>query len=456
MITQASDLLNAFIQEEILKISSIDMPHMPTLGTAFEEITKNGIQQNFVIPPGLDLKVVSGFMRIGERTLPNQIDCMLVHGEGERYGSTHEYFYDVENILAIFEVKKKLNSTAFKDAYEHLGALRKSFSHHFSEKMDRGEIRPDIKSASLYYSKITGEPGPEQYDDIQYLDNQKKVLFYSMVIEQLSPVNIIHGYEGYSTEYGLRKILIDSIEQNNKPQKRKKANNTTKKKPINLNPYLGMNCFPNLITSNNFSLAKTNGYPYFMPSKYKNKFTLMASSRENPLRLMLEMIWTKISLRFGIDMPWGDDLSQEIITPLLFAQVLSEKERIGWFYTTYEISDSKLKNIERKEWIPSFISKNAMLIIRRISFTKKPFNINNEERKAVLDFCNEKLETLCDELVNTSFFIMDHDKITTNHRTTYILDDDEGGWVTTELSRLMQWVKAKKMRGTIIHNIILE
>lgn len=52
------------------------MPHMPTLGNAYEAIARAGIDQCFVLPPGLDLRVVSGFIT----GLPNQFDCMLVHG----------------------------------------------------------------------------------------------------------------------------------------------------------------------------------------------------------------------------------------------------------------------------------------------------------------------------------------------------------------------------------------
>lgn len=65
MIKNASDLLSAFIAKEREKVETISMPHMPTLGDAYEAIAREGIDQQFVLPPDLDLRVVSGF--IGKR-----------------------------------------------------------------------------------------------------------------------------------------------------------------------------------------------------------------------------------------------------------------------------------------------------------------------------------------------------------------------------------------------------
>lgn len=88
MISKASELLELFIKNETEKLMGINMPHMPTLGSAYEEITKQGIDQRFTIPKSLNLKVVSGFVSIDNEMLAEQIDCMLVHGEGKQYGLT--------------------------------------------------------------------------------------------------------------------------------------------------------------------------------------------------------------------------------------------------------------------------------------------------------------------------------------------------------------------------------
>ncbi len=62
MIEKVSEILHAFIKLEESKLADFEMPHMPSLGSAYEEITKQGLAQDFVIPKNLDLKVVTGFI----------------------------------------------------------------------------------------------------------------------------------------------------------------------------------------------------------------------------------------------------------------------------------------------------------------------------------------------------------------------------------------------------------
>ena len=151
MISKASELLELFIKEETKKLEGIKMPHMPTLGTAYEEVTKQGIDKNFSIPKKLDLSVVSGFVSIGGEVLPEQIDCMLVHGSGERYGLTQQYFFDIENVLCIFEVKKNLTKADYIDAMEHLAKIRRKFADHFEHKLVNEGFEPDINLAKKIF-----------------------------------------------------------------------------------------------------------------------------------------------------------------------------------------------------------------------------------------------------------------------------------------------------------------
>ena len=118
MIEKASELLERFIEIERSKLNEVEMPHMPTLGSAYEEITKQSIDQEFIIPSGLELKVVSGFISIRDKILSNQIDGMLVHGEGKRYGLTSDFIYPIDQVLCVFEVKKTLNKSDYADAFD--------------------------------------------------------------------------------------------------------------------------------------------------------------------------------------------------------------------------------------------------------------------------------------------------------------------------------------------------
>ncbi|WP_440057434.1 hypothetical protein ACTACM_24360 [Pseudomonas fragariae (ex Marin et al. 2024)] len=112
MLLKSSELLEKFIESEVKKIADVHMPHMPTLGSAYEEITKQGIFQDFAIPKQLDLRVVSGFVVVGSETLPEQIDCMLVHGKGTRYGLGDQYSMTSSRSFAFSKSKKTwLNAT---------------------------------------------------------------------------------------------------------------------------------------------------------------------------------------------------------------------------------------------------------------------------------------------------------------------------------------------------------
>jgi len=154
VIRKASELLGEFIELEKRKLDGFDMLHMPTLGSAYEEITKQGIYQDFAIPKGLDLRVVSGFISIGGEMLAEQIDCMLVHGQGERYGLTQQYKYDINNVLCIFEVKKNLRKADYVDALQNLAKIRRKFADNFEERLINEGYKPDITNARRRFSQL--------------------------------------------------------------------------------------------------------------------------------------------------------------------------------------------------------------------------------------------------------------------------------------------------------------
>lgn len=456
MITEATELLNAFVKEEQVKLESFNMPHMPTLGKAYEEITKHGINQSFSIPKGLDLSVVSGFIRVGEEQLPNQIDCMLVKGKGDKYGLTDEYIYDIENVLAIFEVKKTLNKDDFIDAYEHLAILRKKYSEYFSGRMDAMELRPNINVASEIFSKLTGVSGPSSYDDIFYLDDESQVLFYSLVIEQLAPVTIIHGYGGYKTEKGLRDVFLNYLDEDtyikNLTNKKKKE---MEKNADSISMLRGINSFPTLITANEFSLVKTNGLPYSFPKeKTKKDWAVIASGRYNQLGIMLELIWSKISIHFDVSMPWGKDEDTEGLVPLLYAKVVRKDGLLGWYYRSFELSTKKLKSFLPSKYEPLRISNGAIHLVRRLSLMPDGYIINNENRND-FDTKGFNLDGVVDELISTSYFALNGSNLLTIHHATYICDFDEHGFIDSQFNRLKSWCENNEKNAGIIHCIIL-
>ncbi|EEG4000961.1 hypothetical protein G3B50_004523, partial [Salmonella enterica] len=118
-IKNIADLLSAFSLEEKEKIAQQYIKHAPTIGKMYEGLTKDILLNDNIMksfPSELNLRVCSGFFYNESEELSNQIDCMLVQGEGERIPHTDDYKYKIKNVIAIFEVKKNLFLSELRDS----------------------------------------------------------------------------------------------------------------------------------------------------------------------------------------------------------------------------------------------------------------------------------------------------------------------------------------------------
>lgn len=94
----------------------------------------------------------------------------------------------------------------------HLGSIRKKYAQYFEDKLRGQKFEPNIVAAKRNFSRLTGKSAPERYLDLHSRAKSDGVLFYTLVQESLAPITIIHGYEGYGTEAGLRGAFIDILE----------------------------------------------------------------------------------------------------------------------------------------------------------------------------------------------------------------------------------------------------
>ncbi len=432
MIKKASEILAKFIEKEAQRVEGIKMPHMPTLGSAYEEITRQAIDNKFIMPKGLDLKVVSGFISVGGEMLPEQIDCMLVHGEGERYGLTEQYIYDIELVLCIFEVKKTLNKKDFKDAFEHLNKIRQKFAQLFEKKLIEDHYEPNLQAPAKLFSQITGKPAPEKYNQIHDLEPEDGILFYALVQECYAPASIIHAYGGYKTESGFRKAFIDILLEE------KDSNGIG----------FGIPSFPTLVTANNFCLVKNNGFPY-MVLQGVNNWVAVSSTRHNPAYMMLEVIWSKISLYFDVAMPWNDTLETENLSPLLTAIGRREGNNIGWWYRTSEPTEKLLEREAKVEWEPSTLSQAAITLTNLMILRGGEFDVVEGA-----DWLEEKFgasfDDVTEELLSSGYFMDDNDLIRPIESVSYIATfDDNSGVIATDRQKLELWLE-KQERSFVI------
>jgi hypothetical protein len=439
MIIKASELLEQFIEIEKKAIEEINMPHMPTLGSAYEEITKQGIDQEFAIPKSLDLKVVSGFISIGNDMLPQQIDGMLVCGNGKQYGRTQEYIYPIDQVLCIFEVKKTLNKSDYIDAFDHLRIIRQKYAEYFESKFDDPKFEPNIDMARQHFSQITGKDAPETYSQIHSLSKSDGILFYSLVQETLAPLSIIHGYGGYATESGMRNAFLDILFEKGETS----------------GEGLGIPSLPSLVTTNGFSIVKGNGVP-FIGITEDHEWAALLSIKGNSARIILEVIWSKISLYFNVTMPWGDDSYTEVAEPLLFAKPVETEDAAGWKYIPLRLKESELRKREDiQEWQPDKIDKDISDIFYLMLASGGYVHLDRINEVAVRHSVSH--DDLLKRLMNTFLFKQVEDSIRPIlpwlHMVTDSTDQD---FITSSRERLDIWCDRHHVTKNYINLIIIE
>lgn len=436
MLKRSSELMQAFIDYEVSVLADMPMPHMPTLGDGYEAITRDVLREDFALPPDLNLQVVSGFVSIGGNMLNNQVDCMLVSGEGRRYGRTDNYIYDIEQVLCIFEVKKTLTKAALSDAVDHLSVIRKSYSEHFEYKLEKDNYVPDIESARTHFAQITGRDGPKHYYEINELPVEDALLFYTLVQESLAPISIIHGYNGYKTEEGLRAAFISILED----------------KFTNGDKSYGVPSIPTLITSNEYCLIKTSGFP-FVVSNVDSEWVPLVSTRFNSAEVILDTVWSKISNYFQRAMPWDDGVYMNNVVPMLIAKVGKNSETAGWIYKTIEPSERALLREDNITWEPEKIfAVHISMINLMTAYGEIPLSEDN-----ISYFKNNYSADLYEEMLylsKTRLFMISGDALKPINNMTIVLSLEDGsGYVASERDRLDKWCENNNVSGNIM-NII--
>ena len=203
MINTIKDLLDSLRMQGINEINEfLDIKHGPTIGEMYEGLTKELMDK--AIFKNLDLKVCSGFIYNEENGLSRQIDCMIVVGEGIKIPYSEEYKYDINQVIAVIEVKKDLFGKEMDLAYKNLLSVKNI-------------IKPDhdmeIDILEQAYENVTGTKLPEQ-QDIKELTEAEKYLYHALVVEAYMPIRIIWGYGGFATEKSLREAFMQYMSKN--------------------------------------------------------------------------------------------------------------------------------------------------------------------------------------------------------------------------------------------------
>jgi len=434
MIKNASELLAAFITKQRENAESFSMPHMPTLGSAYEAIAKQGIDQQFVLPPNLDLRVVSGFIE----GLPNQIDAMLVRGEGQRYALTDQYIYPARQVLCVLEVKKTLNKAALRDGLAHLAEISRHFLKDFDTRYESDEDL-DFSHARSSFEQLTGRLGPRNTQEADSLPIRDRILYGLLARQIHAPVAVLLGFDGYATEQGLRTAVLDIIES--------KAGNNSDATPELL---------PSLVTAGAFSVIKCTGQPYVIAGP-NDGFIILASARHNIARILLELLWTKISVACNARMPFGPDLDFESLKELLAAKGASRDGHLGFELATYEHSEKKLQRSEVKVWEPTRLSAAAVYIAELVSFRFGSLKLDASLADDIRNEHQVELDAAVQELVDTQTYCRSQTELRAIGSGAAIASLEDGtGYADRYRDRLQIWCDQKGLDVTFMSHVLVD
>ncbi|MEU7165000.1 DUF6602 domain-containing protein [Streptomyces morookaense] len=347
MIRTIADLLSDILRKELPKLDKAPIKHAPTIGEMYEGLSSEIL--NRALPNGLGLRVVSGFARDNRGCLSGQLDCMVVRGEGERLPYTDSYVWHVKDIIAVIEVKKNLHSAELRDAFTQLKTVS-AIEHSYYQSGDEELDDPDRSMApsARTFAEMTGRIAWNA-EGAATLPHEEEAVFRALLLEQVSAIRVILGMHGFKSERAFRSSMIDYLEQN-----------------IGNNGF-GPTDFPQLIISGGYSLAKANGRPFMTPLT-DGWWPFYFSTPENPLRLLLEFIWTRLDEMYGFGRElWGEDLEIEVGRALLSFRAARIDGRGGWLVKAHEADDESLNQVPvTEQWSPEFIGKEEFVLLMRL------------------------------------------------------------------------------------------
>lgn len=424
MLRTVADLLKGFLNEEKEKLDSFQIRHGPTIGKMYEGLTSNILTR--AIPEQIGLRIVTGIIFDDSGEMTGEIDCMLVEGEGIEIPHTSSYKWHIKDVICVFEVKKNLYSEDLSDSFNHLRKVLCSYSRYVESGNAKENV--NISSARKAFSQIT-KIIPPFHADADKLPLMQEILYHTLVTEQLSPIRIVLDYHGFKSEYSFRKAMIGFLEDNLNQQG------------------LGVGSFPQLIICDKYSIVKANGQPYSPPMR-NEYWDFLVSSSENPLVFILELIWTRLDLKYNLGGLWGEDLDIESFHLLLSGKVVEKEGKVGWEYLFTQIANEVLENkYMPKEWEPTFLDLNQFTIISKLC-SGIDEDITNPQYITWLTNQGIDSSDFLDSLLNTGLLALDGSflRLTTECCQCAILPTGEYIAAENNTGRLFRWIESKKLK----------
>lgn len=361
-INTLADLLNEFQNKENEILKKQNISHPPTIGTMYEGLTARILHMSLF--ENLDLRVVKNSFINGCK---NEFDILLVEGEGHQLPHTESYVYNPKDVIVVIQVKKNLYSNEIIDAYKNLEPLFDLYRDYYKDNED--QYSQEYMSL-MYSDSIRSILRKEAREDIiSSLSREEKFVADAIAIDLYLPIRIVLGYNGFKSEFKLRKSFVKYLGTNISGNHMKRIEG------------FGVHNYPNLIICDKYSFIKSNGMPYGYPLNDISQWLFYSSSSYNPSKFFLEIIWTRLQYKYNLPLDiFGHDLIIEPSNPYLAGKIAKYKDsdQVGWDIEYIVLNEEQLENNnEVKNWEPFFLEELQFQIMK---------NLLN---KGEIDICND-------------------------------------------------------------------
>lgn len=361
MISTVADLLEQFKKYALSKIEldEKDINHTVAIGENFEGITAELL--NKAVFKDLNLKMVErSFVYNDSGVMSNELDCILVVGEGQKMSFANRCKYHIKDVIAVIQVKKNLYANDIDDSHQNLHSII-----NVSEPRDAepffGRLHRDA------YKLLTGKEIPSKERRERFTDRED-ILYHYLMMEAFHPLRIVIGYYGYTTEYGLREGFVKKLEE------------ISKNGPVRS---YSPGSFPSLFICGNSTIIKNNGMPMGIPlTDEEFYFHILTSSNGKPMYHLLELIWTRLSYKFGISSDiFGDDFDIEASHPFISCKERKiDEDNWGWEFLYHPMTRKQLSMpLVPTPWEPTEIDRDKYSILN-VLIQVGTVDINSDEQ----------------------------------------------------------------------------
>jgi hypothetical protein len=331
-MTTIAKLLQTMIDAETDALRRINIPHSTTIGDIYEGFSREMLETALSVD--VPLTVTHGFVTDDSDTLSDQMDCLIVRGDKKpltKYAEAGVYHFD--DVIVVLQVKKNLYQADVRDGHNNLATIRR--------------LRPSKIAASEslvrgVFQAMTRVPLP---DDVTVLPKYLQIMYHLIKVEATSPVRIVLGYEGFSTESGLRKAFIKYITD------------------LIGEPGMGPSSLPNVFVNKSVTIIKNIGMPWTAPMSDRWWPAMVTSSTVPVGWVLFDAIWTRL---FNLGLAGLEDFvgsKNEQWNRLIDFQY--DETANGWMVRPWS-AKVDLEEADPKEWEPFFIEMPEFVFVNML------------------------------------------------------------------------------------------